>query len=353
MDTFAAQLIAWFGEFGRRDLPWQSDRTAYRVWVSEIMLQQTQVATVIPYFNRFIGHFPSVEMLAGAKLDDVLALWAGLGYYARARNLHRAANSVMDVHKGVFPTSIEELMELPGIGRSTSGAISSLAFGKRAPILDGNVKRVLSRYHAVKGWPGKSAVQKKLWALADQHTPQDRIADYTQAIMDFGAIVCTRKKPRCQRCPVRQGCRAKDLGLQESIPSARPRRERPQRQVCMLLVRDPKRRVLLTKRPAKGIWGGLYSFPELVSGEDPCGWCDQYLGVEVDSQTVMKTLDHPFTHFDLSIKPLLVRLATSPRPSKDRDQWFWYNPARKMEVGVASPVAVLLKSLKSAEESLL
>ena len=353
MDTFAAQLIAWFGEFGRRDLPWQSDRTAYRVWVSEIMLQQTQVATVIPYFNRFIGHFPSVEMLAGAKLDDVLALWAGLGYYARARNLHRAANSVMDVHKGVFPTSIEELMELPGIGRSTSGAISSLAFGKRAPILDGNVKRALSRYHAVKGWPGKSAVQKKLWALADQHTPQDRIADYTQAIMDFGAIVCTRKKPRCQQCPVRKGCKVEDLGLQESIPSPRPRRERPRRQVCMLLVRDLKRRVLLTKRPAKGVWGGLYSFPELVSDENPCEWCDQYLGAEVASQTTMKTLNHAFTHFDLSIKPLLVRLATSPRLPKDRDQWFWYNPVRKMEVGVASPIAVLLKSLQSAEESLL
>ena len=353
MDTFAAQLIAWFGEFGRRDLPWQSDRTAYRVWVSEIMLQQTQVVTAIPYFNRFIRHFPSVETLAGAKLDDVLALWAGLGYYARARNLHCAAKAVMDVHKGSFPTSIEELMELPGVGRSTSGAIRSLAFGKRAPILDGNVKRVLSRYHAVKGWPGKPTVQKRLWALADRHTPQDRIADYTQAIMDLGATVCTRKKPRCQQCPVRKGCKAKDLGLQESIPSARPRRERPRRQVCMLLVRDLKRRVLLTKRPAKGVWGGLYSFPELVSGEDPCGWCDQYLGAEVASQTAMKTLDHAFTHFDLSIKPLLVRLATSPRLPKDRDQWFWYNPVRKMEVGVASPIAVLLKSLQSAEESLL
>ena len=350
MGAFAAQLIAWFEEFGRHDLPWQTDRTAYRVWVSEIMLQQTQVATVIPYFTRFMQRFPSVETLAAADLDDVLALWAGLGYYARARNLHRAANLVVDVHEGVLPTSIAELIGLPGVGRSTAGAIMSLASGRRAPILDGNAKRVLARYHAVEGWPGQAAVQKRLWELADRHTPEDRVADYTQAIMDLGATVCSRSQPRCKECPVSGDCSAEKAGLQETFPARRPRRERPRREVRMLLVSDPEQRVLLAKRPASGIWGGLYSLPELADGEDPCWWCDRHLGATVDGQTAMRTLNHAFTHFDLAIQPLSIQLATSPRSLMDRGEWLWYNPAHEIEVGVASPVAVLLKSLRNSEE---
>ena len=350
MDEFAAPLIAWFEEFGRRDLPWQTDRSPYRVWVSEIMLQQTQVATVIPYFSRFMERFPTVEALAGAELDDVLALWAGLGYYARARNLHRAANFVVDTHQGVFPTSIEGLMALPGVGRSTAGAILALSCDKRAPILDGNAKRVLARYHAVEGWPGHSAVNKRLWSLAERHTPVARAADYTQAIMDLGATVCVRIRPRCEQCPVSTDCKARIAGLQDAVPGARPKRKRPRREVHMLVVSDPERRVLLAKRPPAGIWGGLYSLPELADGEDPGLWCDRNLGAVVQRQTALERVDHSFTHFDLCIRPLLIRLATSPRSLMDRKEWLWYNPAHEIEVGVAAPVAVLLKTLRAQEE---
>ena len=350
MAEFAASLIAWFEHSGRRDLPWQTDRNPYRVWVSEIMLQQTQVATVIPYFMRFMERFPSVEARARADLDDVLAVWSGLGYYARARNLHRAAKLVFDKQKGTFPTSIEGLMDLPGVGRSTAGAILSLSCDKRAPILDGNVKRVLARYHAVQGWPGHARVSKRLWSLAERHTPKDRVADYTQAIMDLGATLCVRKRPLCEQCPVSVGCKARIAGLQDSVPGARPRREKPRREVHMLLVRDPDRRVLLAKRPPSGIWGGLYSLPELADDEDPRLWCDRHLGALVDRQTALDKVEHSFTHFDLSIRPLLIRLATLPRSLMDRKEWLWYNPAHDIEVGVAAPVAALLKTLRTEEE---
>lgn len=350
MDEFPAQLIAWFEEAGRHDLPWQTDRSPYRIWVSEIMLQQTQVTTVIPYFMRFMERFPSVEVLAGADLDDVLALWAGLGYYARARNLHRAAGFVMETHEGTFPTSIEGLMTLPGVGRSTAGAILALALDRRAPILDGNVKRVLARYHAVEGWPGQAAVQKQLWTFAERHTPDERVADYTQSIMDLGATVCVRNQPHCERCPVSIDCRSRIAGLQHTVPGPRPRRERRRREVRMLIVSDPEQRVLLARRPASGIWGGLYSLPELADGEDPKSWCDRYLGAAVDRQAPMDSVDHAFTHFDLSIQPLLIELAASPRSLMDREEWLWYNPAHEMEVGVAAPIAALLESLRVSEE---
>ncbi len=351
MDSFAIGLIAWFESFGRHDLPWQNDPTPYRVWVSEIMLQQTQVLSVVPYFERFTTAFPSVKSLAEAELDDVLSLWAGLGYYARARNLHEAAGLVMDVHDGVFPSSLEGLMDLPGVGRSTAGAILALACAKRAPILDGNAKRVLARYHGVQGWSGRSAIQKRLWEHAEQHTPRARVAEYTQAIMDLGATICTRTRPRCDDCPVSANCHAQRNGLQETLPASRPRRVRPRREVRMLLVTDLEQRVLLAKRPVSGIWGGLYSLPELEDGEDPRGWCDQHLGASVDAEKTMTTVNHAFTHFDLSIRPLQIRLATAPRCVMDRE-WLWYDPAHEIEVGVASPIALLLKSLPNCEEAL-
>ena len=222
MDSFAEQLLAWFDVHGRRGLPWQMARTPYRVWVSEIMLQQTQAATVIPYYTRFMTTFPTVQDLAAGELDQVLGLWAGLGYYARARNLHRAAGRVVREHGGVFPATMDGLMDLPGVGRSTAGAILAVAYGRRASILDGNAKRVLARFEAVEGWPGSVAVQRTLWRHAETHTPHTRVAEYTQAIMDLGATLCTRSQPRCGECPLSADCKARIAGLQGVLPTPRP-----------------------------------------------------------------------------------------------------------------------------------
>ena len=345
MDDFATQLISWFRRFGRHDLPWQADPTPYRVWVSEIMLQQTQVATVIPYFNRFIKKLPSVEALATAELDEVLKLWAGLGYYARARNLHKSAKLITDDENSFFPKTLEELMSLPGIGRSTAGAIVAMAYKKRAPILDGNVKRVLARYHAVEGWPEKTTIKKRLWELSEKHTPAYKIADYTQAVMDLGATVCTRAQPRCGECPVNEKCVSRQRDLQEVIPGRKPRKKRVRREVRMLLIEDSQQSVLLEKREAKGIWGGLYSLPELPASEDPELWCSQNLGLQIDTQIAMKKIDHSFTHFDLSIYPLLTRISNTSCATLAQKGQLWYNPAEEIQVGVASPVAILLKSL--------
>ena len=217
-------MIAWFAQHGRKDLPWQQDPTPYRVWVSEIMLQQTQVRTVIPYYQRFMQAFPDLRALAAAPLDQVLHHWSGLGYYARARNLHRAAQRIRDDHAGRFPEDIEVVMRLPGIGRSTAGAVLSLACGQRHAILDGNVKRVLARFHAVEGWPGKTAVLEQLWALAEAATPQRDVAAYNQAMMDLGATLCRRGTPECPSCPLQSDCRACKLGRQSEFPAPRPRR---------------------------------------------------------------------------------------------------------------------------------
>ena len=343
MNSFAARLLDWSGEFGRRGLPWQTERTPYGVWVSEIMLQQTQANTVIPYYTRFMAAFPCVEDLAAAELDQVLGFWAGLGYYARARNLHRAARLVVGERGGNLPVSIDGLMSLPGVGRSTAGAIMALAHGKRAPILDGNAKRVLARYEAVEGWPGRAAVQKTLWAHAERHTPRTRVAEYTQAIMDLGATVCTRTRSRCGECPVAADCKARIRGLQAVLPTPRHGKVRPQRDVRMLLIANADREVLLERRPPNGIWGGLYSLPELAADEGPREWCRRHLGVDVHEHTAGSPLKHGFSHFDLVIHPLAIQLDTMANTLMDRDGWLWYNPAQEALVGVAAPIAVLLK----------
>ena len=352
MDSFAEQLLAWFDVHGRRGLPWQMARTPYRVWVSEIMLQQTQAATVIPYYTSFMTAFPTVQDLAAGELDQVLGLWAGLGYYARARNLHRAAGRVVREHGGVFPATMDGLMDLPGVGRSTAGAILALAYGKRAPILDGNVKRVLARYEAVEGWPGRAAVQKALWAHAERNTPHTRVAEYTQAIMDLGATLCTRTQPRCGKCPLTADCKARMRGLQAMLPTPRPRRARPRRDVRMLLITNAGREVLLTRRPPNGIWGGLYSLPELAAEEDPRVWCRQHLGVDIREHTAGSPLKHGFSHFDLMIHPLEIRLDAAANALMDREGWLWYNPAQEARVGVAAPIAVLLKGQNHSREAL-
>ena len=262
---FSQSVLTWFDKHGRKHLPWQQNITPYRVWLSEIMLQQTQVATVIPYFERFTAQFPDVHSLAIAPIDQVLHLWTGLGYYARARNLHRCAQTVVAQYDGEFPSTVKTLCELTGIGRSTAGAIVSIAFQQRAAILDGNVKRVLARYHAVEGWPGQTETLNQLWEIAEQYTPDKRANDYTQAMMDMGATLCMRTKPSCERCPLQSGCIAYAQGAQNRYPSKKPKKDIPVKSVQLLMLRDPAGDILLQQRPPQGIWGGLWSFPELHS----------------------------------------------------------------------------------------
>jgi A/G-specific adenine glycosylase len=346
-DAIAPRLLAWFDVHGRHDLPWQRERTPYTVWVSEVMLQQTQVATVVPFYERFVARFPTVEALAAAPLDGVLQQWSGLGYYARARNLWHAARAVVAQHGGRVPETFEELHALPGIGRSTAGAILAQARGARLPILDGNAKRVLARYHAVEGWPGEREVQDELWELAEQHTPHERVADYTQAIMDLGATLCTRARPACTVCPLAETCAACRAGTQAKYPAPRPKRTRTRRSVTVLVVEDPDGCVLLARRPARGIWGGLYSFPELADGETAAEWCARTLGANVAAERALATIEHGFTHFDLDLEPRWLRLAAAPRVVQDRDDFLWHRPSAAPAVGIPAPVAALFGALTS------
>ena len=278
----AAPLLQWARAHGRHNLPWQQPATPYRVWISEIMLQQTQVNTVIPYYERFLERFQDLVSLANAPLDDVLALWSGLGYYARARNLHRTAIMCRDRYGGHLPDSLDALTALPGIGRSTAGAIMALGFGQRAPILDGNVKRVLARYHAVEGWPGKTAVLRTLWDIAERETPQENIAAYTQAIMDLGATVCTRSQPSCGLCPLAARCTARLQGNQAAYPAPKPRRTRPRRDTTFVWA-EAGGLVLFEQRPPNGIWGGLLCLPEIPGSQDIESWCRDTLAVKPDA----------------------------------------------------------------------
>ncbi|MDH3589844.1 MAG: A/G-specific adenine glycosylase [Gammaproteobacteria bacterium] len=344
MTSFSQRLIDWYLLCGRRDLPWQQPATPYRVWISEVMLQQTQVAIVIPYFERFIKQFPDVAILAAAPLDDVLHLWSGLGYYARARNLHRAANRICKNHDGVFPQEFDDVCELPGIGRSTAGAILALSMNLRFPILDGNVKRVLARHRLVSGWPGRSVVAKKLWNLSEEFTPQQNVAAYTQAIMDLGATVCTRRNPRCTDCPLVADCRACASADPHNYPGKKPGNERRVRNTRMLLA-VAHARVLLEKRPESGIWGGLWSLPELPENAAPEQWCRETLGCDVTDAEAWPVMRHSFTHFDLDIAPVVVRLDHNAASVAD-DRRLWYNVESPAKVGLAAPVTALLHRLQ-------
>lgn len=346
--SFSTRLLKWFDQHGRKDLPWQQGITPYRVWVSEIMLQQTQVTTVIPYFERFIGKFPNVVALASAPQDEVLHLWTGLGYYARARNLHKAAQAIRDQQGGNFPLDIDEVIALPGIGRSTAGAILSISDGQRHPILDGNVKRVLARYHAIDQWPGKLAIEKEMWQLAEQYTPKRRNADYTQAIMDLGATLCTRSKPLCPACPMKKDCQALAQGVQNQLPVPRPKKEIPTRRVVMLLLKNRQQQVLLQQRPPSGIWGGLWSLPELESGCDEKTiqqWCKKELGYSVQIELRGKQLRHTFSHFHLEIEPIVAKIKTNTSRINDSDNAIWYNTDQPEALGLAAPVKKLLHTL--------
>ena len=340
----ATRLLTWFDRHGRHDLPWQQGITPYRVWVSEIMLQQTQVNTVIPYFTRFMMRFPDVKTLADAAEDEVLHHWTGLGYYARARNLHRAARMLRDTSDGVFPETLEDLSALPGIGRSTAGAILSIACGVRAPILDGNVKRVLSRLRAIAGDPSRGETLQRLWDLAGEFTPTERFAEYTQAIMDLGATLCTRSRPACALCPLAEDCMARAEGTPTRYPSRKQARRIPERRCQMLVIRNPSGEFLLEKRPASGIWGGLWSFPEIDALADPATCCDRLTGEPPGSVHQGTAFRHTFSHFHLDISPVLIRVRGLGRHVLEDRRYAWYKPGQR-ELGLAAPVKKLIDAL--------
>lgn len=408
----SARLLKWYDAHGRKDLPWQRAREPYRVWVAEVMLQQTQVGAVIPYYRRFMRQFPDLGALAAADLDAVLRHWAGLGYYARARNLHAAARQIVARHGGEFPARFEDIAALPGVGRSTAGAVAAFAFGKRRAILDGNVKRVLSRYAALGGRPGAAKTQAQLWQIAEQQLPKSRVADYNQALMDLGATVCARAKPKCAACPLAADCRAHRSGDPAAYPArksvvvaatgattgatvttmAKPARRR--KTVTMLIVRDRVGHVLLVQRPPRGIWGGLWSLPEYPhraarpatasprsqpsppakpSRSQPSPpaksssakprpptpaqrrrietWCAQQLNLRVQTGRALPAFTHSFTHFDLDIRPLLADApAGNPAPRMDAAPHLWYNPSKPATVGVPAAVARIFERLKVAPE---
>ena len=342
-DDFAARLLAWFDRCGRHDLPWQHPRTPYRVWLSEIMLQQTQVRVVIPYFERFVATLPDVRALAAAPLDDVLALWSGLGYYARARNLHAAAQACVERHGGELPRNLDALTALPGIGRSTAGAILAQAWGDRFPILDGNVKRVLARWHGVAGWPGLPAVERQLWSFAQTHLPHARLADYTQAQMDFGATLCTRADPACVVCPVQDGCIALREGRVAELPTPKPGKALPERQALVLLLEDADGRVLLQRRPANGVWAGLWSLPEHADDDAARGWFDETLIGAFAEGAAMTPIAHAFSHYRLHLYARRWRgVALRPRVADNVDLR-WIHRADLADVGLPAPIRRLLE----------
>jgi A/G-specific adenine glycosylase len=343
--AFSARLIAWQKKSGRHDLPWQLGRDPYRIWVSEIMLQQTQVATVIPYFLRFMAVFPDVATLAAAPAEQVLGLWSGLGYYARARNLHSAARLVADQHSGCFPGSAEAIATLPGIGRSTAAAIAAFAWGERVAILDGNVKRVLARCFAVDGFPGERAVETRLWDLAESLLPDTGVEGYTQGLMDLGATICTRSRPNCSICPMASVCLGLAQGRVAELPTPRPRRERPlRRETVLILLTDDG--VLLERRPPTGIWGGLSALPVLPEVcDDPIAWVAQTLGLKVDALNPLPILRHDFTHFRLEMSPLLGRVQGF-RHVAHQDALSWLSLAALADAPLPAPVRKLLSGLR-------
>jgi A/G-specific adenine glycosylase len=343
----AKALIEWHSHQGRHDLPWQLDRTPYRVWVSEVMLQQTQVATVIPYYQRFMARFPTVTALADAPIDEVLHLWTGLGYYARARNLHRAACRIRDEFGGEFPRTFDEIESLPGIGRSTTGAILALSRGERHPILDGNVKRVLARYFGVEGSTAERAVTDRLWQLSDACTPDEEVDVYTQAIMDLGATVCTRHRPLCAYCPLAEGCFAKATDRQQELPTPRTAKgTRRSREIFMLVAMRKDGSVLLERRPESGIWGGLWCLPEFETVSAATTYAGHTLRAAQGQPKPLSIVEHAFTHFDLVITPLLTQ-CSGHAGIMDTIPTVWYNARDPARIGLPAPIKTLLDDLAS------
>jgi len=343
---FAETVLAWQRKHGRRGLPWQATRDPYRVWLSEVMLQQTQVETVIPYYERFLARFPDVRALAGADEDEVLRLWSGLGYYARARNLHRAARVVAGEHGGRFPGTAEDLARLPGIGRSSAAAIAAFAFGRREAILDGNVKRVFARCFGIDGFPGVRRIELRLWRLAEEQLPHRQIERYTQALMDLGATVCVRGKPRCDDCPLAGRCVARRDGRVGELPTPRPRRAYPERTVTWLVLLHGGR-VLLERRPAPGLWGGLWAFPE-TGRRGLAAFCRREFGCDARRARRLDVLEHQFTHFRLRATPVVIGLREPPAPAVETPGRLWLDLAEAAGAAVPAPVRSLLVRLAAA-----
>ena len=353
MNTFSTRVINWQRRHGRHGLPWQG-ADAYCIWLSEIMLQQTQVITVIPYYQRFIARFPDIAALAGASEDEVLAYWSGLGYYSRARSLFRAAHIIMKQHDGIFPRDFDDICALPGIGRSTAAAISALAFHERRAILDGNVKRVLARYCAIEGYTGEKKIEAQLWQQAENLLPlepstldnrprNDEIATYTQGLMDLGAQICTRTRPRCEVCPLLTSCAAHERGLVTQLPTPRPRKTLPEKYSTFLLILNGSD-ILLERRPGSGIWGGLWCPPQMDVGEEVGAYCMQQFGLSVERTVTLPVFAHSFTHFKLHIEPLVVQVALKPeRILKPGSVWLDVDEA--LRAAIPSPVRKLLQEL--------
>ncbi|PWK46858.1 A/G-specific adenine glycosylase [Pleionea mediterranea] len=350
---FQRAVLNFYQQHGRKNLPWQQDKTHYRVWVSEIMLQQTQVATVIPYYKRFMTKFPTLEDLAKASQDDVLTLWTGLGYYSRARNLHKCAQVIVNEHNGRWPDTVVELEQLPGIGRSTAGAIHSLSTGKPAAILDGNVKRVLCRFYQIEGWPGQSKVHKELWQIAEKLSPEQRADEYNQAMMDLGATLCTRRNPDCEQCPLVSHCKAYQQGTQHQYPNSKPKANKPVRQAAFAIVQS-QNKVLLEKRPSTGIWGGLWSLPQAESSQLLSDYLIQLSAAVVSTddlphQQALSPFRHTFSHFHLDIQPYLLVTKQSPQVM-DESQLRWQDLAKLDQIGLPGPVLKLLKQLNGSTD---
>lgn len=343
MSAFAEKLIAWQQAHGRHDLPWQQTRDPYAVWVSEIMLQQTQVSAVIGYYDRFMQRFPTIASLAEAEQDEVMRYWSGLGYYSRARNLHHAAQTIMREHSGNFPTDFDTIQTLKGIGRSTAAAISVFAFNQRQTILDGNVKRVLARLYAIDGWPGLPDVEKRLWQLAETLLPEQGLPAYVQGLMDFGATLCTRSKPRCTDCPMQGQCLAYQQQQVAQLPASKPRKTLPEKQVTMLMILDAGE-ILLERRPNQGIWGGLWSLPELSPEQIAVLHVQQTLGMEVEALEVLPVLWHTFTHFKLEITPQPLQLTGRRSSLPPNMQWLALTDA--IAAALPTPVRTLIKTLQ-------
>lgn len=341
MDSFSTAVLNWFAKYGRKNLPWQKEISSYRVWLSEIMLQQTQVSTVIPYFLRFTERFPNIELLANAPLDEVLHLWTGLGYYARARNLHKTAQVITSMFQGQFPDNLADLAALPGIGKSTAGAILAIAFGKKATILDGNVKRVLARFHAIEGASNSTSTLRELWKIAENYTPEKQVADYTQAMMDLGATICTRSQPRCNECPLQTHCSAYSQHRVADFPQRKKQIQRPTRRIYFIIVFNLLGEVLLTQRPENGIWGGLWSFPECSQDNDVKEWFSQNFHHELKELKLGKQFRHTFSHFHLEVTPVFARIENHYQ-MMDSSTKLWYNLKNPQAIGLAAPVKRIL-----------